>query len=150
MNLVEVRDRSEWLIEQLTMVWKDAVQATHLFLSDASIADIQRCVPTAIATVSHLIVVENSGETPVAFMGINDQKLEMLFVSSERCGQGLGRKLVDYGIETYAVNQLTVNEQNPQAKGFYERMGFKVYKSTETDEQGRPFPLLYMKRLQRF
>ena len=38
-----------------------------------------------------------------------------------------------------------VNEQNPLAKGFYEYMGFKVYKRTECDEQGNPYPLLYMK-----
>ena len=32
------------------------------------------------------------------------------------------------GIEKYAVRQLTVNEQNPQAKGFYEHLGFRVYR----------------------
>ena len=39
-----------------------------------------------------------------------------------------------------------MNEQNPQAKGFYEHMGFRVYKRTELDEQGNPYPLLYMRR----
>lgn len=38
-----------------------------------------------------------------------------------------------------------INEQNPLAKGFYEHMGFQVYKRTETDEQGRPYPVLYMR-----
>ena len=32
--------------------------------------------------------------------------------------------------------QVVVNEQNPQAKGFYEHMGFKVYERSEIDEQG--------------
>ena len=36
-------------------------------------------------------------------------------------------KLIDYEIENYNVNELAVNEQNPQARGFYEYMGFKVY-----------------------
>ena len=44
------------------------------------------------------------------------------------------------------VERLTVNEQNPAARGFYEHMGFAVYKRTETDEQGGPYPLLYMRR----
>ena len=44
------------------------------------------------------------------------------------------------------MERLTVNEQNPQAKGFYEHMGFHVYKRTELDEQGNPYPLLYMRR----
>ena len=33
----------------------------------------------------------------------------------------------------------------PLAKGFYEHMGFQVYKRTELDEQGNPYPLLYMR-----
>lgn len=42
------------------------------------------------------------------------------------------------------MHSLTVNEQNPQAKGFYEHMGFRVYKRTDLDEQGNPCPLLYI------
>lgn len=38
-----------------------------------------------------------------------------------------------------------MNEQNFIAKAFYERMGFKVFKRTDLDEQGNPYPLLYMK-----
>ena len=37
-------------------------------------------------------------------------------------------------IERYNVNELAVNEQNPNAKAFYEYLGFKVYKRSETDE----------------
>lgn len=70
----------------------------------------------------------------------------MLFIAHEERGKGLGKELLTYGIENYSVNELAVNEQNPLAKGFYERMGFTVYKRTETDEQGNPYPLLYMKR----
>ncbi len=28
--------------------------------------------------------------------------------------------------------------------GFYEHMGFKTYKMTELDEEGKTYPLLYM------
>ena len=38
-----------------------------------------------------------------------------------------------------------IKEYVPQAKGFYEHMGFKVYKRNELDEQGNPYPILYMK-----
>ena len=72
--------------------------------------------------------------------------LEMLFVSDEYRGRGTGKQLLQYGIENYGVNELAVNEQNPLAKGFYEYMGFKIYKRTELDEQGNPYPLLYIKR----
>lgn len=32
------------------------------------------------------------------------------------------------------------------AKDFYEHMGFEVYRKTDFDDQGNPYPLLYMKR----
>lgn len=83
-------------------------------------------------------------EKPVAFMGIEDGTLEMLFISPEERGKGLGKRLLQYGIKTYAVERVAVNEQNPQAKGFYEHLGFQVYKRTDLDEQGNPYPLLYM------
>ena len=78
-------------------------------------------------------------------MGIAKQHLEMLFLSHEERGEGLGKELLKYGIEKYSVSDLAVNEQNSLAKGFYEHMGFRVYKRTECDEQGNPYPLLYMR-----
>ena len=70
---------------------------------------------------------------------------EMLFLSPEARGKGLGKRLLQYGIETYNIQELTVNEQNPQAVGFYEHMGFQTYKRTEYDEEGNPYPLLYIR-----
>lgn len=49
-----------------------------------------------------------------------------------------------YGLKKYNINNLTVNEQNPQALAFYEHMGFKAYKRTELDEQGNAYPIIYM------
>ncbi len=133
------------LIEQLVKVWKASVKEIHLFLSELEIDNIEKFVPQALAGISHLIVAENQSGVPVAFMGIDEQKLEMLFIDPKERGHGLGKKLVEYGIKEYSINKLGVNEQNPQAKGFYEHMGFEVYKRTEVDEQGMPYPILYMK-----
>lgn len=78
-------------------------------------------------------------------MGVENHRLEMLFLSPASRGKGLGKRLLRYGIEHYDVRDLAVNEQNPQAMGFYEHMGFRAYKRTETDNQGNPYPLIYMK-----
>ena len=85
---------------------------------------------------------------PIAFMGIESEKLEMLFITNNERGKCLGKQLLNYGIENYNVNELIVNEQNPKAKEFYEHMGFKTYKRSEIDEQGNAYPILYM-RLER-
>ena len=75
-----------------------------------------------------LLVETDKNAMPVAFMGIDDGKLEMLFIAPEERGRGLGRKLLGYGMTKYGIKELVVNEQNPQAKGFYEHMGFKFVK----------------------
>lgn len=103
----------------------------------------------SIQGIGHLVLAEDEAGCPKAFMGIEDGSLEMLFVAAEERGKGLGKRLIQYGIENYAVERLAVNEQNPQAKGFYEHMGFRVYKRTELDEQGNPYPLLYMSRTEK-
>lgn len=120
---------------------------THLFLSVDEINNIKQYVPQAIKDVSILVIAENKNGNPVGFMGVDDKRLEMLFVLDKYRGQGIGKQLLQYGIENYSINELTVNEQNPRAKGFYEHMGFEVYKRTELDEQGNPYPLLYMKKV---
>lgn len=145
MNIKEIKDRNSSLISQLLKVWEDSVKATHLFLSKEEINNIKEYVPQAIYGVSHLVIIQNENNMPIAFMGIENTKLEMLFIKNSERGKGLGKQLLNYGIENYNVNELAVNEQNPKAKGFYEYMGFKTYKRTELDEQGNPYPILYMK-----
>lgn len=145
MRIKKIEDRNSILIKQLVTVWKGSVKETHLFLSDAEIAEIQTYIPQALKNVSHLIIAENENGIPIAFMGIEKQKLEMLFVAPRERGCGIGKQLLEYGIREYSVCEVGVNEQNPQAKGFYEHMGFQVYQRTEMDEQGQPYPILYMK-----
>lgn len=146
MHILEPQKRNSQLIDQLSAVWEASVKATHLFLSADAIENIKKFVPTALETVPHLIVAENGDYVPVAFMGIKDKKLEMLFIALGERGKGLGKQLILYGIKKFSVNKLAVNEQNSLARGFYEHMGFSVYKRMDFDEQGNPYPLLYMKR----
>lgn len=147
MKLYEVSQREPQLIHQFTAIWEDSVRATHLFLSEAEIQTIKAYVPQALTGVSHLLVAERAQGQPVAFMGIEGPRLEMLFLSPAERGAGLGRQLLEYGIRHYHLQELTVNEQNPQAVGFYQHMGFETYRRTDCDEQGGPYPLLYMKRV---
>ena len=145
MRLIEITDRPAELIRHLVTVWEASVRETHLFLSDADIARIKSYVPDALRSVAHLIVAEEGPGQPAAFMGIEEGRLEMLFLAPEHRGKGVGRALLTLGMERYGVDRLTVNEQNPQAVGFYQRMGFAVYQRTDHDEQGDPYPLLYMR-----
>ena len=131
---------------QLLRVWESAVRATHLFLSEKEIEKIKRYVPQAIGEVPFLVVAEQEG-MPVAFAGIKGQKLEMLFVSAENRGKGIGKRLLQYAVDNHGVSEVGVNEQNAQAVGFYSHVGFVVCKRSDVDEQGNPYPILYMKKV---
>ena len=142
MKIYEIQNRTPQLIAELLEVWEASVRATHLFLSDAEVKSIKEYVPQALENVEHLIIAE--AEKPAAFMGTQNGRLEMLFIAPEDRGKGIGKQLLQYGVQNYGITEVTVNEQNSQAVGFYEHMGFKTYKRTDLDEEGNPYPLLYM------
>lgn len=137
-------DKTLPFIDVLTDLWEASVRATHHFLTEE---DIQRLVPFVKKGLSGIetLVVAREGSIPVAFMGMNGDKIEMLFVSPHYFGKGIGRELVELGMARYGVRYVDVNEQNPQAAGFYRHIGFEVFERTEVDAEGNPFPILKMK-----
>lgn len=144
MEIVKFDQRDDTLINQLMDIWENSVRATHLFLTEEDILRIAEYVPQALTQIPVLIAAKKDGKI-VGFMGIDQDSLEMLFILDKERGQGIGKKLLEYAILNENVNRLSVNEQNPQAKGFYEYMGFVVEKRSEQDDQGNPFPLLHMR-----
>lgn len=91
--------------------------------------------PQALKEITNLIIASNKTGSPLAFMRTENNKLEMLFVSTNKRGKGIGTKLIQHEIKEYSINEVTVNEQNPNTKRCYKNNEFKVYKRTETDEQ---------------
>lgn len=145
LEIIEVGNKTTRLIEQLVEVWESSVKATHLFLKGKEIESIKNYVPQAIKETTHLIIAIDDYNIPIAFMGIKEVKLEMLFVTDKERGKGIGKKLLKYGIKNYNIQELVVNEQNQNAQKFYEHIGFTTYKKSELDEQGNPYPILFMK-----
>lgn len=144
-RLAAVKERTPRLVEALTAVWEHSVRATHHFLSESEILRIRAYVPQAVGGVAQLVAAENQAGEPVGFMGVENGRLEMLFLAPEARGCGLGGRLLRCGMEQYGVREVTVNEQNPQAVDFYAHFGFRTYRRTERDEEGGPYPLLYMR-----
>ena len=89
MKQLEAENRSR-LTAELLAVWESSVRATHFFLSDAEIRKIRNYVPQAIESVEHLIIAET--EKPIAFMGVQNGRLEMLFLTPEERGKGIGKR----------------------------------------------------------
>lgn len=68
----------------------------------------------------------------------------MLFISPDVSGKGIETLLATHAIKEQGATKVDVNEQNEQAAGFYERIGFSVTGGSPIDEQGKVYPLLHM------
>ena len=87
----------------------------------------------------------NLAKSCQAALAAAEQKIEMLFIHPDRRGKGIGRLLTEFAINELNADKVDVNEQNDQAVGFYQRMGFIIEGRTDKDGMGRPYPLLQMK-----
>lgn len=129
---------------RLIQIWEASVRATHDFLSEADILALKPLILAQYFDAVSLTAARNDAGELLGFSGVAEGNLEMLFIAPEQRGQGVGAALCRHAIEQQAVTKVDVNEQNPQAIGFYLRMGFAQVGRSELDGQGNPFPLLHL------
>ena len=127
----------------LVGIWERAVRATHDFLSEKDIQEIKAELIPGYFPQVEVFVLEDDRYGNVGFIGILGSKIEMLFVDTPYHGHGYGTKLIEFAISNGAA-AVDVNEQNPLAADFYMKRGFRIISRDETDDAGRPFPILHM------
>lgn len=128
----------------LLALWRAAVEATHHFLTAADVDAIEAQVRGYLASDAELWTAERDGR-PVGFMGLDGEEIVSLFVDPAAHRGGIGRALMDHA-QARGATWLGVNEQNPGAIAFYRRLGFTVTDRSDLDSEGRPFPILTMRR----
>lgn len=143
-NIRQLSDLDAQITARLLMIWESAVRKTHTFLSENDIIQLKPEVSLALKTVPQLYGFFNDATILKGFIGVAEQKIEMLFVDDAARGQGIGKQLLHYAITHLGATLVDVNEQNEQGVGFYKHMGFHMVSRSEKDDQGRPFPLLHL------
>lgn len=130
----------------LTEIWRASVRATHDFLSPEDFREIETLVSEHYLPNAEVWVIEDDGKS-VGFMGLTDNQIDSLFIAADQRGKGIGKRLIAHA-QSLNGGTLTVdvNEQNAQAVGFYRHMGFIETGRSETDDQGRPYPLIHMRQ----
>ena len=134
---------------QLTQVWENSVRATHDFLPDAYVTMLKGLLLSSYLDTVTLFCTRGDQLNITGFAGVSRSKLEMLFIDPQHRGQGLGKTLLAHAIEHFDISVLDVNEQNPQALGFYLQQGFEVVSRSEVDGLGQPYPMLRMRLTRR-
>jgi len=130
--------------QELLTVWENSVRATHDFISEQDIEFFKPIIIEQAFPAVQLKCIKDQQQNIMGFIGVLEQKIEMLFVLNEARGKGIGKILTQYAISTLDVTKVDVNEQNPQAVGFYQHMGFKITDRSPLDDMGKPFPILHM------
>lgn len=129
--------------QEMIKVWEASVRATHTFLTEA---DIQHYKPLILNEyfdqVQLFCLWEN--EQILGFIGLDGDLIQMLFVDADARGKGIGKRLAQFAIEEHHATKVDVNEQNAQAVGFYEYLGFKTVERFDHDSAGKPYPILAM------
>ncbi|MDE6536828.1 MAG: GNAT family N-acetyltransferase [Muribaculaceae bacterium] len=98
-------------------------------------------VPTYFPNVELYAMSHNGYLT--GFIGLRDDKIEMLFIDSHSRGQGYGSSLIEFALDR-GVTKVDANEQNPRVLAFYQAKGFKIIGRDSSDEAGRPYPILHL------
>lgn len=129
-------------------LWQRSVKSTHHFLTATDIAKLYQGLKNEWLNGVELWLLHNDNQM-VGFIGLADNKVEMLFVDDASQRKGYGKQLIDFAKQHLAKKQyqqiyLDVNEQNPSAIAFYQKQNFAIIGRSEVDGQGNPFPLIHM------
>ncbi len=130
--------------DALTELWDASVRATHDFLPEHAIQVLRPLVREVYLAAVDLHVLCDARGRIGGFVGVAGHRVEMLFIHPQLRGTGIGSALLRHAIDTLGATALDVNEQNPQAVGFYQHQGFVVTGRSPLDAQGQPYPLLHM------
>ena len=129
---------------QLLNIWLRSVRATHHFLQESDIEALLPQLRDIYLPAVELWVAVNTEDNPTGFIGLNENHVEMLFIEPDLRGKGIGRALLNHARSSRNQMSVDVNEQNPEAVGFYLHYGFVQTARSPLDGEGRPFPLLHL------
>ncbi|WP_185289900.1 GNAT family N-acetyltransferase [Chryseobacterium lactis] len=124
-------------------IWESAVKATHDFLAEEDFNYFKEAIPRDyLPNLEVFLITEN--DDAKGFASVAEGNLEMLFIHNDSRGKGYGKKLYEFMKEKTGLTKVDVNEQNPQAIGFYEKMGFRKTGRSEKDGSGKEYPIIHM------
>lgn len=103
MQILELNQRETYL-QPIVQLWEENVKVTHTFLTEEEIQNIKQYVPQAVEHVQHLCIALFKQGKLLGFIGVADQRLEMLFIQVNARGQGIGKQLLRYAIKNWLYN----------------------------------------------
>lgn len=125
-------------------IWRDAVDATHGFLTPEDRAEIDGMVQQFFAE-AELWLVDGEDGRAAGFLIMDGDMIDALFVDPAVHGRGYGSALLNHALTLAPEALVDASEQATNALPFYEARGFVRIGRSETDPQGRPYPLIHLR-----
>ena len=83
MEIEKLQYLSDEILDELLIVWEKSVRSSHHFLKEEDIKYFRPLIRNQYFPAVELFVIRNEIRQIVAFMGLSDDMLEMLFVLPE-------------------------------------------------------------------
>ncbi|WP_232086814.1 glutamine-hydrolyzing GMP synthase [Helicobacter winghamensis] len=134
-------------LEALVDLWEDSVRESHDFLKANDIVALKPEV-SELLKASENTLVATDDETFLGFLGVEHNRIEMLFVHPKFFKRGVGIALLREAFvrSLRQHNNIVVDCNVGNARGlrFYKRLGFREIGVSQKDSKGRDFPIMHL------
>lgn len=132
-------------VSRALAIWRAAVDATHGFLTRNDRIEIDRMVAEEFLPAVDMWLVEDAAGEVQGFLVMDGEMIDALFVDPAVHGQGFGSALLAHALLLSPQATVDASEQASNALAFYEKRGFVRTGRSDTDPQGRPYPLVHLR-----
>lgn len=133
-------------VAEVAALWLDANLKAHSFIPKeywiANFESVKDILPQA-----EVYVYESAGEI-AAFIGMNGEHIEGIFVSDKMQSRGIGKLLMDHVKAKKDVLRLNVYQKNTRAVMFYKREGFEALDTGIDEATGEKDYTMIWRRMQ--
>lgn len=142
---MKIRPGTSADVPRALAIWRAAVDATHGFLTPDDRIEIDRMVADEFLPAVLMWLVEDAAGDVQGFLVMDGEMIDALFVDPAVHGQGFGSALLAHALTLSPHATVEASEQASNALPFYESRGFVRIGRSETDPQGRPYPLVHLR-----
>ena len=119
-----IRKLKDTDIDKVAKIWLDTNMKAHDFIPSQYWQNNYNMVKEMFL-LTEVYVYENAKEIH-GFIGLHNEYIEGIFVSSKAQSQGIGKLLLNFIKDRKEKLRLSVYQKNTRAIHFYQREGFKI------------------------
>ena len=131
-------------LDPVVQIWLESNRQAHSFIEadywEKNKEEVRKMLPHSLIQVAEI-----EGNI-VGFIGMNETKIEGLFVNSNFQSRGIGHSLIEWAKTRNEVLTLYVYQKNQRALKFYLKEGFVIHKQLIDEETGEIEFLMQWKR----